>query len=218
MSVSPQSPASSRLEPFVSTAAPEHDSSVLSAEVAADPCARFLPKEAREEGLRVLHFALRLGQQRHCLRLLPGVVHSGCKTTQQTAAARPSENSATAGSQETGWESLVGSVDVAPARASCGQEPRDSSWPTNGLVARLAHRRPRPPRPIAHRPVIHGLQSATRVLTHAHVSALVYLVLWLIAHVTPHKPIIALTAKDPPPGASFLAPPPPINFSLWLSL
>lgn len=148
MSVSPQSPASSRLELFVSTAAPEHDSSVLLAEIPADPCARFLPEEAREEGLRVLHFALRLGQQRHRLRLLPGVVHSGRKSTQQTAGAVPSENSATAGSQETGRGSLAGCVDVAPARASCGQEPRDSSWPTNGLVARLAHRRPRPLQPM----------------------------------------------------------------------
>lgn len=147
MSVSPQTPASSRLEPFASTAAPEHDSSVLSAEVPADPCSRFLPKEAREERLRVLHFALRLGQQRHRLRLLPGVVHSGRKSTQETAGALPSENSDTTGSQETGRGSLVGCVDVAPARASWGQEPRDSSWPTNGLVARRAHRRPRPLQP-----------------------------------------------------------------------
>jgi hypothetical protein len=33
------------------------------------------PKEAGEEGLRVLHLALRFSQQRHSLSLLPGVVH-----------------------------------------------------------------------------------------------------------------------------------------------
>lgn len=41
--------------------------------------ARRLPEEAGEEGLRVLHLALRLSQQRHCLSLLPGVVHDATK-------------------------------------------------------------------------------------------------------------------------------------------
>ena len=63
--------------------------------------------------------------------------------------------------------------------------------------------------------MIHGLQSAIQFLTHAHVSVLGYLVRGLITHVIPHKPIVALTAKDPPPG---LVPAPPINFSLWLRL
>lgn len=37
--------------------------------------ARCSPKEAGEEGLRVLHLALRFSQQRHSLSLLPGGVH-----------------------------------------------------------------------------------------------------------------------------------------------
>lgn len=37
--------------------------------------ARCSPEEAGEEGLRVLHLALRLDQQCHCLSLLSGVVH-----------------------------------------------------------------------------------------------------------------------------------------------
>lgn len=37
--------------------------------------ARCSPKKAGEEGLRVLHLALRFSQQRHSLSLLPGVVH-----------------------------------------------------------------------------------------------------------------------------------------------
>lgn len=41
--------------------------------------ARRLPEEAGEEGLRVLHLALRLSQQRHCLSLLPGVIHDATK-------------------------------------------------------------------------------------------------------------------------------------------
>ena len=55
----------------------------------------------------------------------------------------------------------------------------------------------------ARRRVIHGLQSATRFLTHAHVSALGYMVRWLIAHVTPHKPIAALPPRTRLRGQAF---------------
>lgn len=101
--------------------------------------ARRLPEEAGEEGLRVLHLALRLGQQRHCLSLLPGGVHD---------AAELLGSADTAGRLLTGpGHRALGRAPPAALTSSGPVAPRDPCGPTSGLALRSAPLQPRLLRP-----------------------------------------------------------------------
>lgn len=115
------------------------------------PPAPSLPEEAREEGLRVLHLALGLGQQRHRLRLLAGVVHGARKSS--PGQEWPS-GKAPAGPRRTRRSSTGGCVDVTAARTA-GRLSHVT--PASQSAARPAARAPARPAPVTH-----AVQSAAR--------------------------------------------------------